>query len=437
MIFTQSSKLRDVCYEIRGPVPAEAARMEAEGHKIVKLNIGNPAPFGFEAPDEILVDMIKNLPTAQGYSDSKGIPSARRAGAPYHQTRDTPGSGLHAVYLGTGDSERVPSARRAVAQYYQSRDMPGIELDAVCLGNGVSELIQMVCQALVDDGDEVLIPQPDYPLWTASVSLAGGRAVHYRCDEDEHWWPDVTDIADRITERTKAIVVINPNNPTGAVYPEHVLQDIVEVAREHGLMILADEIYDKILYDDVVHTPIASFAPDLLSITFNGLSKAYRVAGFRAGWMALYGPKDDAENFIEGLDVLSNMRLCPNVPAQHIVATALGGQQTIQGLVLPGGRLLEQRDAAYEGLTSIPGVSVEKAQGALYMFPKLDLEMYRIESDEQFAYDLLRARKLLVTQGTGFNLGTHDHFRLVTLPPVEVLVDAVDRIGDYLATIRR
>src|SRR5690625_4731253 len=374
MIFTQSSKLRDVCYEIRGPVPAEAARMEAEGHKIVKLNIGNPAPFGFEAPDEILVDMIKNLPTAQGYSDSKGI----------------------------------PSARRAVAQYYQTRDMPGIELDDVYLGNGVSELIQMVCQALVDDGDE-----------------------------DEHWWPDVTAIADRITERTKAIVVINPNTPTGAVYPEHVLQDIVEVAREHGLMILADEIYDKILYDDVVHTPIASFAPDLLSITFNGLSKAYRVAGFRAGWMALYGPKDDAEHFIERLAVLSNMRLCPNVPAQHIVATALGGQQTIQGLVLPGGRLLEQRDAAYEGLTSIPGVSVEKAQGALYMFPKLDLEMYRIESDEQFAYDLLRARKLLVTQGTGFNLGTHDHFRLVTLPPVEVLVDAVDRIGDYLATIRR
>ena len=403
MIFTQSSKLRDVCYEIRGPVPAEAARMEAEGHQIIKLNIGNPAPFGFETPDEILVDMIKNLPTAQGYSDSKGI----------------------------------PSARRAVAQYYQTRDMPGIELDDVYLGNGVSELIQMVCQALVDDGDEILVPQPDYPLWTASVSLAGGRAVHYRCDEDEHWWPDVTDIADRITERTKAIVVINPNNPTGAVYPEHVLQDIVEVARKHGLMILADEIYDKVLYDDVVHTPIAALAPDLLSITFNGLSKAYRVAGFRAGWMALYGPQEDAESFIEGLDVLSNMRLCPNVPAQHIVATALGGQQTIQDLVLPGGRLLEQRDVAYEGLTSIPGVTVEKAQGALYMFPKLDLDMYRIDSDEQFAYDLLRARKLLVTQGTGFNLATHDHFRLVTLPSVEVLADAVDRIGDFLATIRR
>lgn len=403
MIFTQSSKLRDVCYEIRGPVPAEAARMEAEGHQIIKLNIGNPAPFGFETPDEILVDMIKNLPTAQGYSDSKGI----------------------------------PSARRAVAQYYQTRDMPGIELDDVYLGNGVSELIQMVCQALVDDGDEILVPQPDYPLWTASVSLAGGRAVHYRCDEDEHWWPDVTDIADRITERTKAIVVINPNNPTGAVYPEHVLQDIVEVARKHGLMILADEIYDKVLYDNVAHTPIAALAPDLLSITFNGLSKAYRVAGFRAGWMALYGPQEDAESFIEGLDVLSNMRLCPNVPAQHIVATALGGQQTIQDLVLPGGRLLEQRDVAYEGLTSIPGVTVEKAQGALYMFPKLDLDMYRIDSDEQFAYDLLRARKLLVTQGTGFNLATHDHFRLITLPSVEVLADAVDRIGDFLATIRR
>ncbi|APX34215.1 aminotransferase [Brachybacterium sp. P6-10-X1] len=403
MIFTQSSKLRDVCYEIRGPVPAEAARMEAEGHQIIKLNIGNPAPFGFEAPDEILVDMIKNLPTAQGYSDSKGI----------------------------------PAARRAVAQYYQMRDMPGIGLDDVYLGNGVSELIQMVCQALVDDGDEVLIPQPDYPLWTASVSLAGGRAVHYRCDEEDSWWPDVTDIADRITERTKAIVVINPNNPTGAVYPEHVLRDIVEVARKHGLMILADEIYDKILYDDAVHTSIASLAPDLLSITFNGLSKAYRVAGFRAGWMALYGPKDDATSFIEGLDVLSNMRLCPNVPAQHVVATALGGYQSIDELLLPGGRLREQRDVAYEGLSAIDGISVVKSQGALYMFPKIDREMYAIEDDEQFAYDLLRSQKLLVTHGTGFNMTTPDHFRLVTLPSVELLEDAVDRIGDFLAGIRR
>ncbi|MGP5055835.1 pyridoxal phosphate-dependent aminotransferase [Brachybacterium paraconglomeratum] len=403
MIFTQSSKLRDVCYEIRGPVPAEAARMEAEGHKILKLNIGNPAPFGFEAPDEILVDMIRNLPTAQGYSDSKGI---------------------------------LP-ARRAVAQYYQTRGMPGMGLDDIYLGNGVSELIQMTCQALVDDGDEVLVPAPDYPLWTASIALAGGRAVHYRCDEEQQWWPDVSDIADKVTPRTKAIVVINPNNPTGAVYPEHVLREIVEVARKHGLMILADEIYDKILYDDAVHTHIAKLAPDLLTITFNGLSKAYRVAGFRAGWMALYGPKEHAASFIEGLDVLSNMRLCPNVPAQHVVATALGGYQSVNELLLPGGRLREQRDVAYEGLSAIDGVSVVKASGALYMFPRIDREMYRLEDDEQFAYDLLRSKKLLVNHGTGFNYPEPDHLRLVTLPQADVLADAVDRIADHLASIRR
>ena len=403
MIFTQSSKLRDVCYEIRGPVPAEAARMEAEGQKIIKLNIGNPAPFGFEAPDEIVVDMIRTLPTAQGYSDSKGI----------------------------------VSARRAVAQYYQTKGMPGMGLDDIYLGNGVSELIQMTCQALVDDGDEVLVPAPDYPLWTASIALAGGRAVHYRCDEGQQWWPDVSDIADKVTPRTKAIVVINPNNPTGAVYPEHVLREIVEVARTHGLMILADEIYDKILYDDAVHTHIAKLAPDLLTITFNGLSKAYRVAGFRAGWMALYGPKEHAASFIEGLDVLSNMRLCPNVPAQHVVATALGGYQSVNELLLPGGRLREQRDVAYEGLSAIDGVHVEKAQGALYMFPRIDPEMYRIEDDEQFAYDLLRSKKLLVTHGTGFNYPHPDHFRLVTLPAVDLLAEAVDRIADHLASIRR
>ena len=403
MIFTQSSKLRDVCYEIRGPVPAEAARMEAEGHKILKLNIGNPAPFGFEAPDEILVDMIRTLPTAQGYSDSKGI----------------------------------VSARRAVAQYYQTKGMPGMGLDDIYLGNGVSELIQMTCQALVDDGDEVLVPAPDYPLWTASVALAGGRAVHYRCDEEQQWWPDVSDIADKVTPRTKAIVVINPNNPTGAVYPEHVLREIVEVARKHGLMILADEIYDKILYDDAVHTHIAKLAPDLLTITFNGLSKAYRVAGFRAGWMALCGPKEHAASFIEGLDVLSNMRLCPNVPAQHVVATALGGYQSVNELLLPGGRLREQRDVAYEGLSAIDGVSVVKASGALYMFPRIDREMYRLEDDEQFAYDLLRSKKLLVNHGTGFNYPEPDHLRLVTLPQADVLADAVDRIADHLASIRR
>lgn len=403
MIFTQSSKLRDVCYEIRGPVPAEAARMEAEGHKILKLNIGNPAPFGFEAPDEILVDMIRTLPTAQGYSDSKGI----------------------------------VSARRAVAQYYQTKGMPGMGLDDIYLGNGVSELIQMTCQALVDDGDEVLVPAPDYPLWTASIALAGGRAVHYRCDEEQQWWPDVSDIADKVTPRTKAIVVINPNNPTGAVYPERVLREIVEVARKHGLMILADEIYDKILYDDAVHTHIAKLAPDLLTITFNGLSKAYRVAGFRAGWMALYGPKEHAASFIEGLDVLSNMRLCPNVPAQHVVATALGGYQSVNELLLPGGRLREQRDVAYEGLSAIDGVSVVKASGALYMFPRIDREMYRLEDDEQFAYDLLRSKKLLVNHGTGFNYPEPDHLRLVTLPQADVLADAVDRIADHLASIRR
>ncbi len=403
MIFTQSSKLRDVCYEIRGPVPAEAARMEAEGHKILKLNIGNPAPFGFEAPDEILVDMIRTLPTAQGYSDSKGI----------------------------------VSARRAVAQYYQTKGMPGMGLDDIYLGNGVSELIQMTSQALVDDGDEVLVPAPDYPLWTASIALAGGRAVHYRCDEEQQWWPDVSDIADKVTPRTKAIVVINPNNPTGAVYPEHVLREIVEVARKHGLMILADEIYDKILYDDAVHTHIAKLAPDLLTITFNGLSKAYRVAGFRAGWMALYGPKEHAASFIEGLDVLSNMRLCPNVPAQHVVATALGGYQSVNELLLPGGRLREQRDVAYEGLSAIDGVNVVKASGALYMFPRIDREMYRLEDDEQFAYDLLRSKKLLVNHGTGFNYPEPDHLRLVTLPQADVLADAVDRIADHLASIRR
>jgi alanine-synthesizing transaminase len=403
MIFNQSSKLRDVCYEVRGAVPAEAARMEAAGNRIIKLNIGNPAPFGFEAPDEILVDMIRNLPTAQGYSDSKGI---------------------------------VP-ARRAVAQYYQTRNMPDMDLEDIYLGNGVSELIQMVCNALVDNGDEVLIPAPDFPLWTACVSLAGGKAVHYRCDEQNHWWPDVSDLADKVTPRTKAIVVINPNNPTGAVYPESVLQEIVEVARKHGLMILADEIYDKILYDDAVHHHVAAMAPDLLTITFNGLSKAYRVAGFRAGWMALYGPKDDATSFIEGLDVLSNMRLCANVPAQQVVATALGGTQSINDLILPGGRLRDQRDAAYEGLSAIPGVTVEKAEGALYMFPKFDREMYDYDSDEQLAFDLLRSKKLLINHGTGFNYAEPDHFRLVTLPAVELLDEAVGRIAEFLEEIRR
>ncbi len=403
MPILQSSKLHNVSYDVRGPVLDEAARMEAAGHRILKLNIGNPAPFGFEAPDEILVDFIRHLPTAQGYSDSKGI----------------------------------PSARRAVAQYYQTRNLPDIGLDDVYLGNGVSELIQLVAQALVDDGDEILIPMPDYPLWTASVTLAGGRAVHYRLNEDDDWAPDTTDIADKVTARTKAIVVINPNNPTGAVYSKQTLDEIAQIARKHGLLILSDEIYDKVLYDGVTHHHMAASAPDLLTITFGGLSKAYRVAGFRAGWMMLYGPKDDATSFIEGLTILSNMRLCANVPAQHVIATALGGYQTINDLVLPTGRLGEQRDAAYAGLSQIPGVSVNKAKGAMYMFPRLDPDMYPIQDDEQFAYGLLRQKKILITQGTGFNFPTPDHFRLVTLPDVDTLNNAIEGIADYLESIRR
>ncbi|CAM4032881.1 pyridoxal phosphate-dependent aminotransferase [Helcobacillus massiliensis] len=403
MMLKQSSKLRNVSYDVRGPVLEEAARMEAEGHRILKLNIGNPAPFGFEAPDEILVDFIKQLPTAQGYSESKGI----------------------------------PSARRAVAQYYQKQGLPDVSVEDVYLGNGVSELIQLLAQALVDNGDEVLVPMPDYPLWTASVTLAGGKAVHYELDEDDSWFPNVEDIAAKVTDRTKAIVVINPNNPTGAVYPKERLAQIAEVAREHDLLILSDEIYDKILYDDAEHHTMASIAPDLLTITFNGLSKAYRVAGFRAGWMMLYGPKDHAADFIEGLTILSNMRLCANVPAQHVIATALGGYQTIDDLVLPGGRLREQRDVAYEGLMEIPGVSVNKPAGALYMFPRLDLEQYPVEDDEQLAYALLREKKILVTQGTGFNYPRPDHFRLVTLPDADTIANALDRIGDFLAGIRR
>ena len=402
-MFRQSSKLANVLYDIRGPVLEEAEAMEAAGHTILKLNIGNPAPFGFEAPEAIVQDMVGHLPHAQGYSESRGI----------------------------------LSGRRAVVQHYESKGITNLDTREVFLGNGVSELITLSLQALCNPGDEILVPSPDYPLWTASIALAGGRAVHYRCDEEQQWWPDVSDIADKVTPRTKAIVVINPNNPTGAVYPEHVLREIVEVARKHGLMILADEIYDKILYDDAVHTHIAKLAPDLLTITFNGLSKAYRVAGFRAGWMALYGPKEHAASFIEGLDVLSNMRLCPNVPAQHVVATALGGYQSVNELLLPGGRLREQRDVAYEGLSAIDGVSVVKASGALYMFPRIDREMYRLEDDEQFAYDLLRSKKLLVNHGTGFNYPEPDHLRLVTLPQADVLADAVDRIADHLASIRR
>jgi len=397
---TQSKKLQNVCYEIRGPVLAEAKRLEEEGHRILKLNIGNPAPFGFEAPEDILVDVIQELPTAQGYSDSKGI----------------------------------LSARRAVAQHYEVREFPHVSVDEIYLGNGVSELIVMAMQGLLDNGDEVLIPAPDYPLWTAAASLAGGTPVHYVCDEQADWAPDLDDLRSKVTDRTRAIVVINPNNPTGAVYPRPVLEAIAQVAREHELIVMADEIYDKILYDGATHTSMAAVAPDLLCLTFNGLSKAYRVAGFRSGWLAITGPKEHARNYLEGLDILANMRLCANVPAQHAIQVALGGYQSINELILPGGRLLEQRNVAWELLNQIPGVSVTKPKGALYLFPRLDPKVHDIRDDEQFALDLLREQKMLVVQGTGFNWKTPDHFRLVFLPRVEDLEDAVGRLEKFLST---
>jgi alanine-synthesizing transaminase len=400
MEVSQSTKLANVCYDIRGPVLQEAKRMEAEGHHIIKLNIGNPAPFGFDAPEEILQDVILNLPTAHGYGDSKGL----------------------------------LSARRAVVQYYQDRNLHGVDIEDVWLGNGVSELIVMSLQALLNNGDEVLVPMPDYPLWTASVSLCGGRAVHYRCDESAGWQPDIDDLAAKITPRTKAVVIINPNNPTGAVYPQQTVEQILELARRHNLVVLSDEIYDKILYDGVSHVSTASLAPDLICLTFNGLSKAYRVAGFRTGWMVLSGPKQHATNYIEGLDVLANMRLCPNVPTQYAVQTALGGYQSINDLVLPGGRLVDQRDAAWKLLNDIPGVSCVKPQGALYVFPRLDPEAYPIVDDERFVLDLLRAQKLLVVQGTGFNWPRPDHFRVVTLARVADLEDAIGRIATFLST---
>lgn len=400
---TQSQKLADVCYDIRGPVLEEAKRLEDEGHRILKLNIGNPAPFGFEAPDEILVDMIAQLPLAQGYSDSKGI-------------------------IG---------ARRAVTQYYRLKGVEGVSTEDVYLGNGVSELIVMAMQAMLDNGDEVLIPAPDYPLWTAAAALAGGTPVHYLCDESEGWIPDLADLAAKITPRTKAIVVINPNNPTGAVYPDHILRGIIALAREHELVLMADEIYDKILYDDATHTALASLAPDVFCLNFNGLSKAYRVAGFRSGWLALSGPKHHARSFIQGLNILANMRLCANVPAQHAIATALGGYQSITELILPGGRLLAQRNLAWELINSIPGVSCTKPGGALYLFPRLDPEVHEIHDDERFALDLVRQAKILVVQGTGFNWPRPDHFRIVTLPHVQDLEEAIGRIGNFLASYRQ
>lgn len=402
-IFDQSTKLQDVAYDIRGEVSAEAERMELDGHNILKLNTGNPAVFGFDAPDVIMRDMIAALPTSQGYSTSKGI---------------------------------IP-ARRAIVTRYELEDFPSFDVNDVYLGNGVSELISMVTQALLDDGDEVLIPAPDYPLWTAATSLAGGTPVHYLCDEEDDWNPSIEDIRAKVTEKTKAIVVINPNNPTGAVYSRETLQKIVDVAREYNLLILADEIYDRILYDGAKHISIASLAPDLLTITFNGLSKAYRVAGYRAGWMVLTGPKSHARGFIEGLDLLAGMRLCPNVPAQHAIQVALGGRQSIYELTGEGGRLLKQRNIAYEKLNEIPGVSVTKPMGALYCFPRLNPEVYEIHDDSKLMLDILRAEKILMVQGTGFNWPTPDHFRVVTLPWASQLENAIERLGNFLVSYRQ
>ncbi|AZA10571.1 pyridoxal phosphate-dependent aminotransferase [Corynebacterium gerontici] len=402
--FDQSEKLKDVLYEIRGPVTAEAERMELDGHRILKLNTGNPAVFGFEAPDVIMRDMIAALPTSQGYSTSKGI---------------------------------IPARRAIVTRYEVIPGFPSFDVEDVYLGNGVSELISMTTQALLNDGDEVLIPKPDYPLWTAATSLAGGKPVHYLCDEEDNWNPSIEDIKSKVNENTKAIVVINPNNPTGAVYSREVLQQIVNVAREHDLLILADEIYDRILYDDAEHISIASLAPDLLCITYNGLSKAYRVAGYRAGWMVVTGPKQYARGFIEGLDLLAGTRLCPNVPAQHAIQVALGGRQSIYDLTSAKGRLTEQRNVAYEKLNQIPGISCVKPMGALYAFPKIDLNYYDIHDDGQLMLDLLRAEKILMVQGTGFNWDKPDHFRVVTLPWASELSEAMDRLGNFLADYKQ
>ncbi|MCZ0979263.1 pyridoxal phosphate-dependent aminotransferase [Streptomyces diastatochromogenes] len=403
MEFRQSSKLNEVCYEIRGPVIEHANALEEAGHSVLRLNTGNPALFGFEAPEEIVQDMIRMLPRAHGYTDSRGI----------------------------------LSARRAVAQRYQSMGVPGVDVDDVFLGNGVSELISMAVQALLEDGDEVLVPAPDYPLWTAVVTLAGGRPVHYLCDEAADWYPDLDDMASKITDRTKAIVVINPNNPTGAVYPKEVLEGIFELARRHGLMVLADEIYDQIVYDEVVHHPAASLAPDLVVLTFGGLSKTYRVAGFRSGWLVVTGPKQHAKNYLEGLTMLASMRLCPNAPAQYAIQAALGGRQSIHELTAPGGRLREQRDRAWEKLNEIPGVSCVKPKGALYAFPRLDPAVHKIHDDEKFVLDLLLREKIQVVQGTGFNWPRPDHFRILTLPYADDLDAAISRIGRFLSGYRQ
>jgi alanine-synthesizing transaminase len=401
--FKKSSKLENVLYDVRGPVVDEAARMEAEGQRILKLNIGNPAPFGFRTPDEVVSDMRQQLTDCEGYSDSRGL----------------------------------FSARKAIMQYAQLKNLPNVDMEGIYTGNGVSELIQLCMQALLDNGDEILIPSPDYPLWTACATLAGGTPVHYLCDEDAGWYPDLADMESKVTPRTKALVIINPNNPTGAVYPREVLEEIAELARRHQLMIFSDEIYDRLCMDGEKHVSIASLVPDLFCVTFSGLSKSHMVAGYRIGWMVLSGNKRCARDFVLGINMLSNMRLCSNVPAQSIVQTALGGYQSVERYVEPGGRILEQRDYVYEALNAIDGVTAVKPKAAFYIFPKIDAKKFNITDDEQFALDLLHEKRILVTRGGGFNWDKPDHFRVVYLPRMGVLHECMEDLADFLSDYRQ
>ncbi|MBR0086688.1 MAG: aminotransferase class I/II-fold pyridoxal phosphate-dependent enzyme [Lachnospiraceae bacterium] len=396
--YGKSHKLDYVSYDIRGPVLDEAAKMEARGDRLLKLNIGNPAPFGLMAPVEIIEDMISNLPDAEGYSDSKGL----------------------------------FSARKAIMQYHQLKGLPNLDINHIYTGNGASEMISMCMQGLLDEGDEILVPSPDYPLWTACVTLSGGKAVHYICDEQAGWLPDIQDIRSKITDRTKGIVVINPNNPTGVLYPKELLEEIVEAAREHDLIIFADEIYDRLVMDGLQHVSIASLAPDLCCVTLNGLSKSHRIAGFRVGWMAISGRKDHVKGYIEGLNMLSSMRLCSNVPAQMIIQTALGGTQSANELLVPGGRLYEQREVVDSMVADIPGLSEVRPNAAFYTFPKLDVKKFNITDDEQFCIDLLHEKKVLLVPGKGFHYETPDHFRIVYLPRVDVLKEAMNALGEFL-----
>ncbi|MFM0586016.1 pyridoxal phosphate-dependent aminotransferase [Streptococcus suis] len=401
--FNKSTKLDDVAYDIRGPVLEEAMRMRANGEQILRLNTGNPAEFGFTAPDEVIRDLIHNARKSEGYSNSKGI----------------------------------FSARKAIMQYCQLKKFPNVDIEDIYLGNGVSELIVMSMQGLLDNGDEVLVPMPDYPLWTAAVSLAGGKAVHYVCDEAAEWYPDLADMESKVTSRTKAIVLINPNNPTGALYPKEILEGIVDIARRHELIIFSDEIYDRMVFDGAVHIPIATLAPDLFVVTMNGLSKSHRICGFRVGWMVLSGPKKHVKGYIEGLNMLSNMRLCSNVLAQQVVQTSLGGYQSVDELLMPGGRLYEQREFITKAINDISGLSAVKPKAGLYVFPKIDREMYRVEDDEQFVLDFLKQEKVLLVHGRGFNWKDPDHFRIVYLPRVDELAEIQEKMSRFLRQYRR